>query len=701
MFGKRTTQKPRAELIREFQKKFSHVIADPFLTRAPLEHDDAKLRNTPIFPSQRDHLNHLPADPNVENVIESALHVGLHIPTANQMCAIIRSPAGDLHTPTAGWNLASRSSVWDRTVKLQPQPHTLARTATRGMAVLESQYENRLFQNIDPFAESHIPQSKVSFGVNSDYDLSGMSNNRDSYTGLFGHVTQPPPLLSNTIGRADIPSQPETPFRYRATLHAPTAIAEHAHESPVTYLNRSHTYSVSIVDSRPPVHATQPVKYRTSVRITFEELEHRSNPAQCWRLWKEVRGAVEAQQRGGKMRALEFVDLRMGIKKSAPALKQVDSASFDGFCVTWTGTPEAGCSECVVNVRLNFLSTDFSLSKGVKGVPTRLCVKTEMIGPEDAMPAVGVGNEAEICYCKVKVFREHGAERKLSNDVAHVQKAIHKVEKQIAQRGIDSRINSRLAKRKQAQGVGCGLPKNPILSTSLSSIRSNHMMGIDDLHKASLRLRELFSSQQPVSVLSLQGDVLDDLDQSPLSLAQDFSTPVSLGRGSMSVDNAVVNFHSGLVETSGRRFSRKASTVEPKAESSDAGFSDIQSWSSPESNKRDLSSRCQHVACFYVRFLDDKQQEPYYRAIYLRERTTSDFICQLSRKYKIQPDSILSLVHITPNNLRVVVDDGVVGEIPEGQDMFARFTEVPAEFGSDGRDDTEGYNNGYEVHLFF
>jgi hypothetical protein len=65
-------------LIREFQKKFSHVIADPFLTRAPLEHDDTKLRNTPIFPSQRNHLNHLPADPNIEDVIESALHVGLH-----------------------------------------------------------------------------------------------------------------------------------------------------------------------------------------------------------------------------------------------------------------------------------------------------------------------------------------------------------------------------------------------------------------------------------------------------------------------------------------------------------------------------------------------------------------------------------------------------------------------------------------------
>jgi hypothetical protein len=107
------------------------------------------------------------------------------------------------------------------------------------------------------------------------------------------------------------------------------------------------------------------------------------------------------------------------------------------------------------------------------------------------------------------------------------------------------------------------------------------------------------------------------------------------------------------------------------------------------------------VACFYVRFLDDKQQEPYYRAIYLRERTTSDFICQLSRKYKVQPDRILSLVHIKPNNLYVIVDDDVVGEIPEGQDILARFTEVSAQFNSDGRDGTEGYRNGYEVHLVF
>jgi hypothetical protein len=48
--------------------------------------------------------------------------------------------------------------------------------------------------------------------------------------------------------------------------------------------------------------------------------------------------------------------------------------------------------------------TDFSLSKGVKGVPTRLYVKTEMLSLKDATPALGVSNKAKVCYYKVKVF---------------------------------------------------------------------------------------------------------------------------------------------------------------------------------------------------------------------------------------------------------------------------------------------------------
>ncbi|GFF96670.1 hypothetical protein IFM47457_11000 [Aspergillus lentulus] len=545
---------------------------------------------------------------------------------------------------------------------------------------------------IEDAAGHHLLSSKTSCVANSDYDPLDTSNHPESYAELLGHGTSPSLLAGlDAIDRADFPSKPETPFRYHVTIHTPTAIADHAHGPPVTYLNKSQTYSVSIVDSTPAAHVTQPVKYRTSVRITFEEAVHRSNPAGRWWLWKEARGAVEAQRRGGKMRALEFVNLRMRSKKDAPRIKKPDTASFDGFGVTWTGAPEAGSSECVINVRLNFLSTDFSLSKCVKGLATRLCVKTEMISLENGTLAPGVGNEAEICYCKVKVFRDRGAERKLSNDVAHVQKAIHKVERQIAQVDVDGRHG--LGKRKRRKSRGHGLTKNHTVSMSLSTSRSNSLTGIDDLHRALFELRNLLSSSQPVSVLSMQGDVLDDPDQSPVSLPWEASPPLSLPRGRVS-ENVVV------VELPSRSFRR--STVEPKMESPELSYSDSNGRASPEPDNGDRASSFQHVACFYIRFQDSEQQEPYYRAVYLNERTTSDLVCQMSKKYKVQPERILKLVHITPNSLRVAVDDDVVGAaIPEGQDMIAQFTEVPAQVSSDGQEDGEGHNTGYEVQLVF
>lgn len=107
------------------------------------------------------------------------------------------------------------------------------------------------------------------------------------------------------------------------------------------------------------------------------------------------------------------------------------------------------------------------------------------------------------------------------------------------------------------------------------------------------------------------------------------------------------------------------------------------------------------MACFYVRFQDSKQQEPYYRAVYLSERTASDFLDQLSKKYNVKPDHILSLVHVKPNSLRIAVDDDVVEAIPEGQDMIAQFTEVPGRLSSEGQDEGEGLSTGYEVQLLF
>jgi hypothetical protein len=64
---------------------------------------------------------------------------------------------------------------------------------------------------------------------------------------------------------------------------------------------------------------------------------------------------------------------------------------------------------------------------------------------------------------------------------------------------------------------------------------------------------------------------------------------MSLRGGSISVNNIVVNFYSSLVEALGHPSSRKVSTIKLKAESSDLGLSNMQSWSSPKLDKYDLS----------------------------------------------------------------------------------------------------------------
>src|SRR5207247_1252986 len=114
--------------------------------------------------------------------------------------------------------------------------------------------------------------------------------------------------------------------------------------------------------------------------------------------------------------------------------------------VIWTPGSH-GAAECNIAVRFNFLSTDFSHSKGVKGIPVRLCAKTStVVGQKPETEAV-----QEICYGKVKLFRDHGAERKLSNDVMHVKKTIDKLKQQIAQ--AESGIKD-VGKRKRASASG-------------------------------------------------------------------------------------------------------------------------------------------------------------------------------------------------------------------------------------------------------
>lgn len=330
-------------------------------------------------------------------------------------------------------------------------------------------------------------------------------------------------------------------FRFHVTLNAPTAMIKHADEIPVTYLNKGQAYTISLVDTAPAQTATAPVKYRTFIRISFEDEQQRQRPAACWQLWKEGRGTNEAHQRGGRLQAVEFVDPSQvggGEVQGRPKV-ELENASFDGFAVVWTPVHNTA-PECSLAVRFNFLSTDFSHSKGVKGIPVRLCAKTELLTlpPGSSEEA----SSAELCYCKVKLFRDHGAERKLSNDVAHVKKTIDKLKQQIAQ--VESGLKD-FGKRKRSGSISKSAASRPgkvpkhKRTWSMSSASSNsgqRAPAEEDLHMKLASLQDMFSSTRPVSVLYLKGAEGDDPDLNPVQLA---GSPQDLSKIDTNIDTTM------------------------------------------------------------------------------------------------------------------------------------------------------------------
>jgi hypothetical protein len=331
-------------------------------------------------------------------------------------------------------------------------------------------------------------------------------------------------------------------FRYHVTLNAPTAMIKHADEIPVTYLNKGQAYSISLIDTVPSQSSPGPVKYRTFIRISFEDEQQRQRPAACWQLWKEGRGTNEAHQRGGRLQAVEFVDPSQvggGDVQGRPRV-ELESASFDGFVVTWIPVHNTA-PECSLAVRFNFLSTDFSHSKGVKGIPVRLCAKTEQVNSEAGSPPEQTS--AELCYCKVKLFRDHGAERKLSNDVAHVKKTIDKLKQQIQQ--VESGMKD-FGKRKRSGSISKATPssrpgkvpkhKRTWSMSSTSEASGSRPQAEEDLHLKLAALQDMFSSTRPASVLYLKGEEADDPDLHPVVLS---GTPQDLSKIDTNVDTTM------------------------------------------------------------------------------------------------------------------------------------------------------------------
>lgn len=642
---------------------------------------------------------------------------GYYTPTPGGTNTIYHPQAGDLHTPTLGLGMGiglnTPLSLSTSETSMQPPPGTMPDVHNlHGLAPHQFHFNPFVQASVSQpsFAPTTFVHQDTGYetiekgGSPMDSDVVGEQLTAIDATVQPGATFHRQTHFVPTNIAANLPSAAEK-FRFHSTLNAPTAMVKHNDEIPVTYLNKGQAYSLSIVDTASAGPIVPGTRYRTFVRISFEDDQQRQKPSVCWSLWKEGRGTNEAHQRGGKLQAVEFVEAGQPAEGDDKRTRiELESASFDGFSVLWTPGVN-GMAECNIAVRFNFLSTDFSHSKGVKGIPVRLCAKTSPMPLNSTTPPAQDG-PSEICYCKVKLFRDHGAERKLSNDVAHVKKTIDKLKQQIAQAesGMKDFGKRKRGTKGSTEGQRPGkLPKHKRTwsVSSASSAGGGRMPSEDDLHMKLQSLQDMFTSTRPVSVLYLRGEDLDDPDAHPVTLPGepldltkiDRENPVwqarsnrsSIAESSMvSPSPSSLSLHS-QVSVAGQTWdesSRQSSAEQPSKVEQHDEAGNLSGWIEAlgvdPSYKPPVDRNPKPVACFYViqKQDSDSTKQGYHRAIYLMQRSVKELISRIALKWQLEPSSVIRILRVLPSGLGVEIDDEVVQSIPEGQDMILDISET-------------------------
>jgi len=165
------------------------------------------------------------------------------------------------------------------------------------------------------------------------------------------------------------------------------------------------------------------------------------------------------------------------------------------------------------------------------------------------------------------------------------------------------------------------------------------------------------------SVLSFRAEVQDDPEMY-------LSSPME----SYDVQRRAINF--GRDSSNNDSLSARSDSSEFNRLDTPNTMSSFQSGASTGSFKSERATV--PAACFYVRFLNnDQSPKEYYRAIYPKTRTVDEMVSKISEKSFARPADVARILHVNKSGLKIVVDDGFVQKMPEGQRMVVKILAIP------------------------
>uniref|UniRef100_A0AAY4BZ89 Grainyhead like transcription factor 1 n=2 Tax=Denticeps clupeoides TaxID=299321 RepID=A0AAY4BZ89_9TELE len=183
--------------------------------------------------------------------------------------------------------------------------------------------------------------------------------------------------------------------QFEYTLEAPRSIRQKNGNCLMSYLNKGHFYPITLrrINDRKAARQ-QGTMVRSVVMLVFGEEKCVEDQLKYWKFW-------HSRQPTAKQRCIDIADY----KGSFNMITCIEEISFNAVSFTWNTNDEPQ-----IYVSVNCLSTDFSSQKGVKGLPINLQIDTYSCGSH--------GDQVLIhrACCKVKVFCDKGAERKIRDE---------------------------------------------------------------------------------------------------------------------------------------------------------------------------------------------------------------------------------------------------------------------------------------------